>query len=41
MNLNEILTQLYNTGILAMAIMALAIAVIIHGTLQKRSPNKR
>ena len=35
MNLNDFLLQLYNTGILAIAIMVLAIAVTIHGTHQK------
>lgn len=41
MNFNEIFLQLYNTGLLAMAIMALAIAIITYPTLRKRSEKKR
>lgn len=41
MNFEEILLQLYNTGILALAIMALAIAIIVYPTLRSRSHKKR
>ncbi|KKQ60183.1 MAG: hypothetical protein US80_C0001G0016 [Candidatus Daviesbacteria bacterium GW2011_GWA2_38_17] len=40
MSFSEILLQLYNTGILAIAIMALAIAIVIHAQL-KSHPSKR
>lgn len=41
MSFGEILYQAYNTGILALAIMALAIAIITYPTLKKRSQRKR
>ncbi len=41
MTFSEILLQLYNTGILAIAIMTLAMAIIIYPTLRGRSQKKR
>ena len=36
MNIGEVFLQLYNTGLLALAIMALAIAITIHAQIQHR-----
>lgn len=41
MTFSEILLQLYNTGILAIAIMILAIAIIAYPTLRSRSHKRR
>lgn len=41
MRMDEILYQLYNTGILAIAIMALGIAIIVYLTLRKHSGKKK
>lgn len=41
MNLGEIFIQLYYSGILALSIMALAIAIITYPTLRSRADKKR
>lgn len=41
MNIAELLSQLYNTGILALAIMALAIAIFVYPTLRNRSSRRK
>lgn len=41
MNISELFLQLYNAGILAMAIMALAIALIAYPTLRKHTGKKK
>ncbi len=41
MTFSDILLQLYNTGILAIAIMVLAIAIITYPTLRSRSQKRR
>lgn len=41
MNLGEIFIQFYYSGILALSIMALAIAIIVYPTLHSRSQKKR
>ncbi|HSW97750.1 MAG TPA: hypothetical protein VLF89_08045 [Candidatus Saccharimonadales bacterium] len=41
MNIAEILSQVYNTGMLAFAIMMLAIAIIIYPTLRRHSRNNK
>lgn len=41
MTIGEILNQIYNTGILALAIMALVIAIIVYPTLKKKYSNKK
>lgn len=37
MNIEELFLQLYNTGILALAIVLLAIAILVYPTLRKHS----
>ncbi len=41
MSIGEIFTQLYYSGILALSIMALAIAIIVYPTLRNKSQKKR
>jgi hypothetical protein len=41
MNITEIFNQLYNTGILAFAIILLAIAIMTYPTLQKHSRKRK
>lgn len=41
MTIGEILYQAYNTGILALAIVLLAIAIMVYPTLRKHSGRKK
>lgn len=41
MNIGEIFNQLYNTGLLAMAIFLLAISIIVYPTLKKHSRTRK
>ena len=41
MNLIEILNQLYSTGLLALAIVMLALAIIIYPTIKSQNQKKR
>lgn len=41
MNFEQIVSQVYNTGLLALAIMALAIAIIVYPTLRNQAGKKQ
>jgi len=41
MTVSELFLQLYNTGILALAIMALAMAIVIYPQLRQTSSKKK